>query len=405
MVEYATYPSQKTCRLCGAGYGDLRIEFGKLPPCNRFVDSAETLPSHQLTMGACGNCGLIQLLDPMPPDMVRPRVPWIRYNEPSAHLGGVADRILEAIGRRPITALGIGPFEQPLLEELRLRDVVADAPRLNFQPTDGSFPYLETWQAELSRGSFSGSEGECGKADVVSCRFLLEHCHAPLDALHALGKLATSDGLVVIEVPDSSKFLASGDYAFPWEEHVCYFTAETLVGLCRRAGFVVIEMLRYNGDLEDVLVALARPADEPGSSCSKADLSFFLSYRDRYAGRQEQVRRALSRYGGDGGHVALFGAGHQSIMFANALKAAPLLSYVVDDDPKKVGMIAPGFSSEIRRSADLIDDAQIRACLLGVSPRAEPKVRSQLQKLTDRGVRLHSIFAGAVGSIFSGEPQ
>ncbi len=138
VVEYATYPSQKTCRLCGAGYGDLRIEFGKLPPCNRFVDSAETLPSHQLTMGACGNCGLIQLLDPMPPDMVRPRVPWIRYNEPSAHLGGVADRILEAIGRRPITALGIGPFEQPLLEELRQRDVVADAPQLNFQPTDGT---------------------------------------------------------------------------------------------------------------------------------------------------------------------------------------------------------------------------------------------------------------------------
>ncbi len=152
------------------------------------------------------------------------------------------------------------------------------------------------------------------------------------------------------------------------------------MALCRRAGFVVIEMLRYNGDLEDVLVALARPADEPGSSCSKADLLFFLSYRDRYAGRQEQVRRALSRFGGDGGHVALFGAGHQSIMFANALKAAPLLSYVVDDDPKKVGMIAPGFSSEIRSSADLIDDAQIRACLLGVSPRAEPKVRSQLAK-------------------------
>jgi len=402
VVGYAACPPQKACRLCGASYGALRLEFGDLPPCNRFLERAEPLPSHRLTMAACENCGLIQLLDAMPSGMVSPRVPWIRYNEASAHLGDVANHILETMGRRSRIAVGVGPFEQPLLEELRQRDIVTHAPQLPCQATNGTFPYLETWQAELSRGAFSSFEGEAGKADIVTCRYLLEHCHAPLEALQALGKLAASEGLLVIEAPDSSKFLASGDYAFPWEEHVCYFSAETLGALFRQAGFVVSEILRYRGDLEDGLVVLARRAVDHEPSFSEPDLSHFLSYRDRYAHRQQEVRRALLRLAGDGGHVALFGAGHHAIMFANALKLAPLLSYVVDDDPNKVGMIAPGFSSKIRSSSELIDDAQIRACLIGVSPHVEPKVRSRLQQLIERGVRLHSIHAGALDSIFSG---
>jgi hypothetical protein len=396
--------SQKACRLCGAGYGSLRLELGDLPPCNRYLESAERLPSHPLTMSACENCGLIQLFDAMPPDMVAPRVPWIRYNEPASHLNSLADRLLGEMGRSPKTALGIGPFEAPLQEKLKRRDIVVEAPQLRCPPTDGTFPYLEAWQAELSRGAFSRHQENGAKADLVTCRYLLEHCHAPIAALQALGRLSANEGLIAIEVPDSSKFLASGDYCFPWEEHICYFTEETLTALCHHAGFAIIEVLRYSGDLEDVLVAVARPAADRGPPLSDPNLSLFKFYRDQFASRQREIRRRISDLSGDGGgHVALFGAGHQAIMFANALAVVPSISYVVDDDPKKVGMIPPGFSERIRPSLQLLEDMRVRACLIAVSPRAESKVRSLLQPLSARGVRLHSIFAGVDDSIFSRE--
>jgi len=395
---------QETCRLCGARYGAARLEFGDLPPCNRFLERLQELPRHPLTMAACENCGLLQLFYAMRPEMVAPRVPWIRYNEPSTHVGSLTDRLLEHMRRPPKTAVGVGPFEGPLQEELRRRDIIVDTVQLCCPPTDGAFPYLETWQAKLSRGAFSGGRAGGAKADIVTCRYLLEHCHSPLEALRALGELAAADGLVVVEAPDSAKFLASGDYAFPWEEHICYFTEETLASLCRQAGFAVVEMLRFCGDLEDSLVAVLRRSDACSAPCFELNLSLFTFYRDRFESRRQEVRRTLSGLAAGGrDHVALFGAGHQAIMFANALAVAPLIKYVVDDDPNKVGTFPPGFSSRIRPSTQLFDDPRIRACLIGVSPRAEPKVRSLLQPLSARGVRLCSIFAGVLDSIFSGE--
>jgi hypothetical protein len=53
-------------------------------------------------------------------------------------------------------------------------------------------------------------------------------------------------------------------------------------------------------------------------------------------------------------------------------------------------------------SSELMDRQQLRACLLAVSPRAEPTVREKLAPLAARGVSLHTIYAGLSGSILEG---
>jgi hypothetical protein len=82
-------------------------------------------------------------------------------------------------------------------------------------------------------------------------------------------------------------------------------------------------------------------------------------------------------------------------MFVNALGLSDRISYVVDDDPNKLGHFIPGTAIPIRPSAALLADLDVAECLLAVAPRVEPRIREKLSVLEDRGVRFRSIFAGS----------
>ena len=49
-------------------------------------------------VGQCEACGLIQLLDPMPPAMAKSRFEWLTYNEPEGHLDDLVSRLCRLPG-------------------------------------------------------------------------------------------------------------------------------------------------------------------------------------------------------------------------------------------------------------------------------------------------------------------
>src|SRR5262249_24605908 len=152
-----------------------------------------------------------------------------------AHLNDMVGRLLD-LRPEARTALGAGPFEQPLLSRLAARGLATSEIEPGFAATEGRHPYLESWQAALSATRLSGIAARTGKFDLVSCRYIIEHSAAPVAALGALKQLLAKSGLVVLEVPDSSKFLTARDYCFLWEEHSCYFVEETLRKMVEIAG-------------------------------------------------------------------------------------------------------------------------------------------------------------------------
>ena len=237
------------------------------------------------------------------------------------------------------------------------------------------------------------------QADIVLCRFLLEHSHDPVASLAGLKKLMSPDGVLLIEVPDSSKFIAALDYSFLWEEHVCYFVESTIKTMAVRAGFEIAAMLRYEGQLEDTLVVALSQADANKSPATIpiADTRAFETYRSVFPSRREMYRMRLRDLAAKG-KVAMIGMGHQSVMFVNEFGLQPFISFVVDDDPNKVGCFAPGNTSQrIVPSSSLLDRTDIAACLLAVSPRVESKVRENLRGLSRQGTEIYSIYAGVQG--------
>jgi SAM-dependent methyltransferase len=346
-------------------------------------------------------------VQPPPLDAIMPRAPWIRYNEPENHLDDLVSSLLVRDRDMPKLAIGVGPFERPLLDRLAKRGVATrtiDLLACAAAPA-GRYPYLESWQA-LLRTDVLGEAHSFGSADMVTCRYLLEHCHAPLAGLKALARLLSADGILIIEVPDSAKFLAANDYCFPWEEHVSYFVEPTFRAIVQSAGLEVVDFRRYPGPLEDALVAVLRhnrtlaTHSPPDAS---AEVEQFAGYRDAFPLVREAAQRRIAELAGpDREGVALVGAGHHAVMFVNTLGLGSNIAVVVDDDANKRGRFAPGIDAPIIASAELMDRHGLRACLLAVSPRTEGVVRRKLAPLAARGVAFRTIYAGLPGSILAG---
>ncbi|MGA2999826.1 methyltransferase domain-containing protein [Bradyrhizobium sp.] len=401
MTETASLPSPQ-CRLCGAVIGTHLLSLGRIPVCNDFKNGETSDRLVNLDIVECETCQLIQLRETPPIDALAPRLPWIRYREPEGHLDSVTDAVLE-LRPQARRALGTGPFEQPLLTRLSARGLSTAALELDAASAQGRYPYLETWQAGLNPQRLAARAAQLGTFDLVSSRYIVEHTQAPVHALEALKHLLSPDGLLLIEVPDSSRFLAARDYGFLWEEHSCYFVEDSLRRLAETAGFRVRKLLRYPGALEDALVAILQVTDTPASETTgriSGSSILFQAYRDHFGPTRTLLRKRLAAAEGryrDG--IALFGIGHHAIMFANAFDVADMIALAVDDDPDKAGFFPPGFRVPVVGSQALFENARITTCLFAVAPYMQAKVQARLAPLAARGVKFRSIYAALEDSI------
>ena len=391
------------CLVCGEPLGSsATLSLGSLVACNQFEKQVHA-HKHPLSIPECAACNLVHLSKYPPVDFVRPRLPWIRYNEPSEHLDAAVGQVktLFPAGQAHV-AMGVGPFDAPLLDRITqcgfTRMQLDLSARLPYEPA--RYPYLESIQALLRPDVMAELASEQGTAKLVLCRYLLEHSHDPVASLQALGYLMDRDGLLLIELPDCSKFLSVMDYSFIWEEHICYFTEDTFRACALKAGYEIVQFTRYPGALEDALVFVLRATSQlPGQNAVKhnrKNSETFIRYRNGFENVRQRYFSALQAIlVGGGKKVAIFGAGHQSIMFVNALGLAQQSSYAIDDAPEKIGYLIPGTSIKIVPSEHLLRDPSIDVCLLGVVPNIEEKIRSKCASYLNRGGRMYTIFPGA----------
>jgi SAM-dependent methyltransferase len=393
--------SASSCRLCGCAIGAPPLSLGRLPVCNRFAAAGDVTSKVDLDIIECETCQLVQLREAPAIDALVPELPWIRYREPEGHLDTLVATVLDSFRPHARTAFGTGPFEQPLLTRLAARGIGVQSLELGLPSGGGRYPYLESWQASLNASRLAETASRMGSFDVVSCRYIIEHSPEPIAALGALKHLMAKDGLLLIEIPDSSKFLAAHDYCFLWEEHTCYFVEATLRRLAERAGFRVLDVLRYPGALEDALVAVLEVAGSAAPPLPHiGPSSLFQAYRDGFAPTWDTLHNGLAQAAGPNrSRVALFGIGHHAVMFVNAFGLADDIALAVDDDPDKAGFFPPGFRSRVVGSDRLLQDGRIETCLFAVSPHIQAKVREKLAPLAARGVRFHSIYASLDDSI------
>lgn len=382
-----TLNTDVNCTLCNKMNLETMVDFGLQPLSNRFVTQAmseHTQEMHPLALGYCQDCGTTQLTARMPIESIRPRYSWLNYNEPEGHLDAIAQQLarLPNIGSES-RILGLTYKDQSTINRLAKLGL-SNGMCMSEQDFDFSADFfgLETIQQLLrNSATITKIKEKKGLADIVLLRHIIEHTDNAADLLRHLKALITPDGYIVLELPDSEQIFKNGNHPFIWEEHISYFTEQSLTKLAAAVGADLAWFQRCHYPYEDSLLVAFRfsadtqqqlPVDE--NTQVKDKLKKFGSDLEM---SKKAWRKNLLHYKNQGNKVAVFGAGHLAVKFINFLNLSDLIDCVIDDNPNKIGMRMPGSLLSIIPSAEIAERG-IRVCISTLSPESEIKVRQKL---------------------------
>jgi hypothetical protein len=260
-----------------------------------------------------------------------------------------------------------------------------------FQPS----PNQSLIQEKINKKYANQLSNYLGKFDViVSCR-LLEHAHDINSFVNGLTHLLKKDGRIIVEVPDSTKSLLQGDVAMLWEEHIYYFTSESLRLEFESHGYGLEKYIIYNYPQEDALIGVFCKSnkinlDKTSSPLPSGEYSIANIFKKKVENLKTELINQLSILKKEFGKIVIFGAGHRAIMFINLLEISNLISFVIDDDPNKNNLNIPLAEIEIKNSEEIIW-SDIGVCLFAISLNAEKKVKNALQHNIKKNIKFYSI--------------
>lgn len=396
------------CTACNeAGLKSL-LSFGNQPPSNQFYsgeNEAENQDSYLLSLGKCPSCQMVQLVDRMPIEVMRPKYDWLSYNEPEGHLDSTVSILHSLPGiTRNSQILGLTYKDQSSLDRLSrlghtyLKCVSTSDLEVNVNPFG-----LETVQMQLSKPKvIEGIREKYGLADLILVRHILEHSPSAKNLLESISSLVRPGGFIMLELPDSEKTIRFKNYPFIWEEHFSYFTENAIKNLASLLGFHIHCLEKYPYAYEDSLVVIlqtpvvshhALDAKEYSESVMmSSEFSIFVSQFNQVA---EGWRRRLKILNDQGEKIAIFGAGHLAVKFLNFYDLAKYIECAIDDHPNKINLSLPGSGLKIKSSSYLAD-SDIKYCISTLSPESELKVRSKLAKFFECGGQFLQAFNTAL---------
>jgi SAM-dependent methyltransferase len=199
---------------------------------------------------------------------------------------------------------------------------------------------------DVEVGEVESSVLPVGAYDVVTCISVLEHVWDVSTALERIARSVRDAGLVVLEVPDSTRPIAqiSEFYSF---EHLSHFTRGTLVRAMRRAGLEPIAFDEAVG-IPNLRVAARRRSGPAGAGPAFAEVDdrdalraaverYAAERRQLEAGLVERLSRRAASWRREGARVGVFGAGVHTRFLMDLFDLAPAVTCLLDSDPGKWG--------------------------------------------------------------------
>ena len=373
-----------SCRGCGSSNGRALFDFGSIPLAHRMPASkAAAEERFPFALDVCADCGLVQIHKAIDPDLLYKSY---NFNFSSWKVEPHMPDELELLLRDgvPASVCEVGANDGRFLQLLRERGVkrcVGVEP--NAVPAARARERgFDVREAFLDEEFASKLAAECGQFDLIVFRQVLEHIPEAMPFLRGVDRLLAKGGRVFLDVPDFQPTSQMGDGTTLWDEHVSYFTQDSLLGLLGRAGFVPVEVRKYNFSGGCLAVLLERGSD--GVTPVKrngADLSAakeFVRLMQAYRARLVDV---LERYRAAGWLIAMYGAGVRASAAANILGFERSIDLAIDDQKERQGLYLPGAQIPIVGLDDPGLAGKKMVCLLAVNNENEDKVKSRLGSL------------------------
>jgi SAM-dependent methyltransferase len=348
------------CRSCGARELLPVLSLGALPLSDGFLTAAELdrpEPRFPLDVAFCAACGLVQILDTVPPEILFGR-DYPYFSSVSATLlahskAHVAERLPELPPGPETLVVELASNDGYLLQFYREAGVRV----LGIDPAPGPVAAarakgIETIEAFFGRDLAERLVAEGRRADLLHANNVLAHVadvHGFLDGIRLLLK---DGGRAVVEVPYLRDLVEKLAFDTIYHEHLCYFSVRAIDRLVRPHRLFLVRVERvpiHGGSLRLFLSKEDSPDATVGAILAEEKAigldrhAWFASFAARVERLREDLRAVLSDLKRAGKKIAAYGAAAKGTILLNFCGLGPeLLEWVADKNPFKQGRFVPG---------------------------------------------------------------
>ena len=341
------------CRACSALLPeDILIRFENMPKSAQLFPVAESVINDtgvSIILKECRCCGLVQAIgDPVPyyRDVIRASAVSTEMKEFREHqfrnwvdkYGLLKKRVIE-IGRGDGGYLEIAKFSGADVcglehDQTAVKTAINNGLKMN----EG---YVENNLTEIKGAPYDG----------FFCLNFLEHIPKPAEFLQGIANNLSDEGVGLVEVPNFDMMLDKSMYSEFIQDHLSYFTSETLVNLLCNNGFEVVSIkeiwYRY------ILSAEVKKRKKTNVDAMSERLIFL----------KQKVHSYLESCKNRGIKVASWGAGHQALANLSLLNMADDIEYVIDSAKFKQNKLTPATHINIV-APEILDKSDVGAIII-----------------------------------------
>lgn len=366
------------------------ISFGEMPIANGFLspEAFDREPFFELQVGRCANCHLAQLTRVLDPTQLF-HAEYAYFSSTSARMAEHFAEFSDQVRRDYLNAVDpfvveIGSNDGILLENFaraRIRHFgvepsanVARAAAQKGVRTVCRF-FDEETAGDLRR--------EHGLADVILGANVI--CHLPNlhSVMRGIVTLLKDEGVFIFEEPYLGDIIAQTAYDQIYDEHVSYFSLQSLGFLFARYDMEIIDATPQNVHGGSMRYAVARSGRRPvqpvvselrerETIMGLADAATYDRFRDRVYESRDRLVETLRELRSRGKRVAGYGATSKSTTVTNFCGiGSDLVEYISDTTPGKQGRYSPGVHIPIAPYKRFKDSYPDYALLFAWNHRAE----------------------------------
>jgi novobiocin biosynthesis protein NovU/D-mycarose 3-C-methyltransferase len=344
------------------------LDFGALPLAGGFLAGPEAAAVEQkypLAIHVCNRCGLVQVLDPVSPDIL-----FQDYSFSSStikplvdHFCSYAKWMTERLQPRLVVEFGSndGVLLAPL-QALGVRAVGVDVSRniTDIARAKGLQVLTGFFDAEMA----GRLRDEYGLADVVTGSNAFAHNDAPERLLEAANIVLQETGYLCLEFMYAGDLLEQLQWDTLYHEHLTFYSLATIGALLERHGFYVVDAERlpmHGGSLRVTAARTGAPKTAGVEAILRYEQETGLNEPESWRKFGVQSRRKIEIVKHVFSELArrrsiwAYGAAGKATMWVNAADMH-YLGAVVDASPLRAGKLMPGthtpivFPEEFRRN-------------------------------------------------------
>ena len=363
------------CRICGSERLTQAFDFGAQPIVHHLlVSEQQHSPLFEFTMASCQDCGFLQLTQFPDGSLLYDNYFTLSSWKAQPH----AEQLIRVMTRlygldERSRIFEIGSNDGSFLELLKSKgfDHIFGVEPTNDASSVAILKGLPVTRSFYESRAMDYLLGQFPDADCVVSRQVIEHIENLTDFMTCIRSQLKVGGGLVLEFPDHSMNYEQLDYTF-WEEHVNYFTINTIQYLLSRHGFRIIhyETALFSGKC--LMVFAVKEKDiNPTLKDSVYEVMRVRDYVEEFPKFKLKLKAFIEKKC-MGEQLMMYGCGARSSNFINLLELSEYFFCFVDDQIEKQGKICPGNYLPILGSEEVL--LQKAYIALGVNSESESTV-------------------------------